>query len=732
MARKSNYSYNINRGPILRDDGTNYMDMEFESQKRSKVYTTEIINQILKDIKKGKKADMNPFFHGKIEWRNADIVFEYTAKEYEEIQKCTDDPLYFIETYCAFLTDYGRKTVQLRDYQKNAVHLICDEVYDEKLDIVIPKNRRVIFLQSRQTGKTTTTAAAFCWYLCFHYDRNAMVVANKGQTATEVFKKIKDIFKYLPFFLKPGVLSVSDEGVSFENGCSLRCSATSDTPATGDTLHMLLIDECALIPANKINNFWASVFPTMSSSNLSQVIVLSTPRGKHNLYYDLYSGAVSGKNGFVHQRVDYWEVPGHDTEEWKQEQISAFGEALFNQEFGLSFEEDVSKLIAPRDLKFMNRIKKEFVVHDLYNVPWVLSQKIYWHPDFDPNHMTQEELLNSRFLLQVDTAQGKEAGAKGQEDTDWNVINIFKIEFMSSSKIRTNREGYKKVELKDCIRLRQIGVYMDQDNDEETCALAAQNLVFNVFKCGTEIGKDDIDNCRIMVELNFNGANWIKRFIGHDNFYNALIIKTLHSQKATVPEFGFKTVGGSHGKGYWCETGAKLIAKRQIIVSQDHTVPAQSTIQQLEAFGKNKNRVYEGSCMHDDIATTVLFASMVFEQPQFMQWVEDWYEEIRYQNISDAMKKSIDDIDYFLETYTVQTVTEVDGMEEDELYDIYEESINAFNRPGRMNFQSSDTSNMSNNIYIQSRQSSVSGPYTGGTGSRYRPNMPKNPWSNRR
>ena len=83
-----------------------------------------------------------------------------------------------------------------------------------------------------------------------------------------------------------------------------------------------------------------------------------------------------------------------------------------------------------------------------------------------------------------------------------------------------------------------------------------------------------------MIEINFNGANWLKQFKGNDLFYPSLILKTFHSQKATTKEMGFKTVGGNHGKGYFCESGARLINKRQIIVSQDHpTLPVCSTIQ---------------------------------------------------------------------------------------------------------------------------------------------------------
>lgn len=667
----------------LRDDKSNYLDKELEAEKRSKVYSTEIINKILKDGDAGK--DMMPFFHGKTEWRNADITFEYTADEWNELTKCADDALYFISNYCTFLTDKGRRTVKLRDYQEDTIHLICDEVYDENIDLFKPKNSKVIMMMARQTGKTTTTAACVTHYLCFHTDRNVMVVANKGRTAEEVLDKIVDVIKGLPFWLKPGVKSVSKESIKFENGCTLKCAATSDTPATGSTIHLLIIDECALIPQNKIVPFWQSVYPTMSSSNIAQIVVLSTPRGKHNLFYDLisasnlnYSKDDPKWNGFVYKRVDYWQVPGHDTEEWKQRQIALFGEANFNQEFGLSFESDASKLISPGDLKWMNDNKKKFVSVDIYGIPRNISSKILWHPDFHPDQLTEEDLIKRRFLLQIDTAEGKQKGEKGKEDSDWNVISIYEIEFLSPNIIEANREGYREVTILDCIRFRQIGIYMDHDFDEEYCADAAKYIVFTLFRNGSETYNGEIDNCRINLEVNFNGVNWIKKFSKHDLFYPALIIKTFHSQRATVKEYGFKTVTGHHGKGYFCEAGAKMISKGQILITQDHEIASCSSIQQLESFGKNKTGVYDGGHMHDDIAVTVLFISIVMESEEFKSWIEDWYTMLSNSEMSYEAKQLISEIGVLLDKYVSQNMTEDDYSEED-YANLYGSAASGFN-----------------------------------------------------
>lgn len=568
---------------------------------------------------------------------------------------------------------------------------MCDEYYSPEFELMLPSHRRVVLLQSRQTGKTTTTAAIFAWYLTFHNDKNAMVVANKGDTAEEILGKMSDVLKGLPFFLKPGVTSVSQEAIRFENGCSLRCAATGEAPATGDTLHMLMIDECALIPANKIGPFWRSVFPTLSSSNLSQIIVLSTPRGRHNLYYQIYKGAVDGTNGFVHKRVDYWEVPGHDTEEWKQEQISAFGEAFFNQEFGLSFDSDESKLISPQDLKFFNRIKQIYQSVEIYGIPYRVSQKILWHPNFHPDKLTPRDLLTRRFVLQIDTAEGQMSGEKGKEDPDYNVINILEVELMSPIRIKKNRLGYKKVDTLDVIRFRQVGVYIDHEFDEEKCAEAAQYITFVLFKNGCKVDEnaiaymggdnevipDEYDNVRIMLEVNFNGVNFIKIFRKHDLYFPNLFIKTFHSQKATNKEIGFKTVGGNHGKSYYCEQGAKFMQRRQIIISQDNEIPNLSGIQQLEAFSKTKNGTYKGSGMHDDIAVTCLFVSILMEEDSFKLWCEEWINLISNVNHSIEMKEKIKKIMILMETYVTDTVE--DEYTEDDIVDLFKTSSSGFN-----------------------------------------------------
>ena len=147
------------RSSTIRDIRANALDKQAESTKMSTVYTTAKINQILDDIKKGKKPDLNPFYHGKKDLRDSGITFERTEEEDEEYKKCSLDPIYFVANYVKFRNDKGFTIVKLRDYQEEVLHLMGDEVWDEKLQDVRMKNRRIILLQSRQTGKCFTQSS---------------------------------------------------------------------------------------------------------------------------------------------------------------------------------------------------------------------------------------------------------------------------------------------------------------------------------------------------------------------------------------------------------------------------------------------------------------------------------------------------------------------------------------------------------------------------------------------
>ena len=623
-----------------------------ERKKTARVYSTKVINEIIALKEQGIDVDNSPFYGGNINYRDAGIVYEYTDEELEIIHRCYIDIVYYVETYCKFLTDYGRKTVKLRDYQKDQLRILhygrlramegkefADYVYKEILQCWDPKlfderNQKgwAVFLSSRQTGKTTTTVCWLNWILNFTSDSNSAIAANKGDTSQDILLKACEVMEGLPFFLKPGLVVKQVKTITTENKTVVKAVTTNPTSLTGYTVNGLLyIDECAHVPKNLMREFWRSLYPTLSSSKIGQMVITSTPKGKDNKFFEIYDKAMKGKSQFIPYRVDWWRVPEHD-EAWKEATKAEFGEDDFEQEFGLSFEAGSEKVFKADDFKLMDRISKEYVHIDFDFFPAKVINNLYWRPDFNPKLLTKNELLTKRFVFMIDTAEGQETLIKGKKDSDYNVINIFECELLSPSRVRRNSRYSPEYKREDVIRYRQVGLYVDNERDEEWMAFVMKRLIFDVFKCGDGY----IDNSRILLEVNLNGKNFINKFAEHDLYYKALFLKTFHVNQENAAKknleykkaVGFKMTTGKFGKSYYVEQSIKMVSQRRIIVNQviDNASYA-STITQLNNFGKNKNGVYCGLGMHDDISCSIMQMSRLDEIKDFTEWVFDGFED---------------------------------------------------------------------------------------------------------
>lgn len=625
-----------------------------DKRKRTVVYSTKKIQEILDSMNSGYEPDMTPFFENDIDFRDANVPFEMTEWEKEEWLKCSLDPEYFIANYVKFQTDYGYKTVKLREYQKKMVHLMGDEDWNSDLETFVPKSRYNIIMCSRQMGKTTTVCSVFLHYMLFHVERNLFITANKGTTATEIVNKLTEMLKGLPFWLKPGIIKKNQSSLKFDNGCYMLSAAASKTPATSFTIHFMYVDEAALIANNIIDDYWKSVFPTLSSSKVSKIVLTSTPRGRQNLFYRLWEGSQQCKNSFKNLRADWWENPDHD-EAWAEQQKADFGEEEFAQEFELQWDVAASKLIRGTDNQFMNRICKEYVNVDIPSVPKEYCDNFYWHPSFDPNSIDNKW---KRFVIIGDTAEGKAIQISGKNTTDYNVLQIFEMQLMPYHRILKNMRD-KKIDITDCFRFRQVGVYMDNLTDEETMGRAAKYLVYYVFRSGSKIMGSYLDNTRILIEMNFNGKNFLNEFMDDDHWYEEIVFKTHHIKpvpgKYMKKSFGFKTTTGGKGigKAYFCENGAKMITDRRVIVSHYNKNENLSTLAQLNAFDKIRKSnnsdyfIYGGVGLHDDLAYSVLNCSRVVEIEEYKEWIEDYFttgieKDSNWQKVAMLLRKSVE------------------------------------------------------------------------------------------
>jgi len=117
------------------------------------VWNSVLVQQTLDKLRMGLQVNMSCFHESDIELKSANLLYQLTPEEIDEFHKCSNGIIYFVEKYCRFLTDAGRKTVKLRDYQKQILETLSKEKYSEKLEELIPVIRNFIMMQSRQSGK---------------------------------------------------------------------------------------------------------------------------------------------------------------------------------------------------------------------------------------------------------------------------------------------------------------------------------------------------------------------------------------------------------------------------------------------------------------------------------------------------------------------------------------------------------------------------------------------------
>jgi hypothetical protein len=260
------------------------------------------------------------------------VPLNFTKDEIEEYLKCADDPIYFIETYCKIVTlDHGLQSFKLYDCQKNKVK-------------VIHENRKVILMEGRQQGKTTTSAAYILWYTLFQGSKTVAILANKATAAREVLYRYQIMYENLPTWLQQGVTTWNKGDIALENGSIVFTAATSASGIRGKSVNLLYVDEAAIIPNNVAEQFFTSVYPTISAGETTKILLSSTPLG-YNHFWKFWNDAENDRNGFVNLFIPYWEIPGRD-DKWAETQRKLLGELKFNQEVLCNFLGSSLTLIA--------------------------------------------------------------------------------------------------------------------------------------------------------------------------------------------------------------------------------------------------------------------------------------------------------------------------------------------------------------------------------------------------
>lgn len=252
--------------------------------------------------------------------KKANTEQEYTPEQIQELQKCANDPVYFIRNYVKIQhPTRGSIPFELYDFQERIIENYLN-------------NRFAIVLASRQVGKSITSSAYLLWYAIFNFDKTVLIASNKNNNAIEMILRIRYAYENLPHWLKPGV---TEDGwnkhlVSFDNNSRIVSTATSEDAGRGMAISLLYLDEFAFVKPNIQSEFYTSIMPTLNTGG--SCIMTSTPNGDSNIFAQVWRGAQVGANGFTPLHVNWDEPPGRD-EKFREEEIGRIGERQFLQEY---------------------------------------------------------------------------------------------------------------------------------------------------------------------------------------------------------------------------------------------------------------------------------------------------------------------------------------------------------------------------------------------------------------
>ena len=331
--------------------------------------------------------------------KKANTQIEFTQENIIEFLKCKEDPVYFAKKYIKIVSlDEGLVPFNLYPFQ-------------EKLVNTFHNNRFNICKMPRQTGKSTTVVSYLLHYAVFNDNVNIGILANKAKIAIDLLGRLQTAYENLPKWMQQGIIAWNKGSLELENGSKILAASTSASAVRGMSFNILFLDEFAFVPNHVADDFFASVYPTISSGTQTKVIIVSTPRGM-NHFYRMWHDSERGKNDYIPTDVHWSEVPGRDAV-WKEQTIANTSEQQFMVEFECEFLGSVNTLISPAKLKNM-----------VYETPIMKNAGLDIYENSIPEH---------NYLMTVDVARGL-----GNDYSAFIVYDITNFPYKVVAKYRNN------------------------------------------------------------------------------------------------------------------------------------------------------------------------------------------------------------------------------------------------------------------------------------------------------
>lgn len=343
----------------------------------------------------------------------------------------------------------------------------------------------------------------------------------------------------------------------------------------------LTVSNCAIIPSNIFDEFYSSIYPTISSGKESKFLMVSTVNGL-NHFYSFWEDAINNRSDFQPFRVDWWDVPGRDLK-WKEQTIKNMcggNQSKFDREFGNDFFAGTANALIPKPLLQSLKLSSPLKASN--------EIKIYEFPKKD-----------SFYIGIVDVAEGR--------GEDYSVLTIIRIE---KNKI--------------------------EEGDEDTLSEIKLATVALIYKTNTATIYEftealyglamNYNEAALLIEVNIHD---IATTLYKEYDYSNVIKTTITNQKITSTfnrkpkKYGVKTTNPIKKLGIEMLI---MLMEQQKFIPNDSEIIRQLSIPPKKngTFGASTKKSPSGVTQadHDDIAMTIILFAWALTQDGFKEIFE--------------------------------------------------------------------------------------------------------------
>lgn len=447
----------------------------------------------------------------------------------------------------------------LKNHKINYNHYIQSIESVDSVDVkcICVDNDSKLFLAGETlipTHNSTTTVSYLLWVVLFHPFNELAILANKGDSARGILNRLRLAYEYIPLWMQQGVVQWNKGYIELENNSSIVAASTNSSAGRSGSYNMIMLDEFAFVPSNVADEFFKSVFPTISSGHSSKVVIVSTPNGM-NLFYKKWTEAKKKRSNFIPFEANWWDVPGRD-EEWKESQLKELGEEGFQQEHGGEFLGATNTLISASKLKILSG---------------TFEDPSWSNGGFEMYEQPKEDGI---YVISVDPSEGQ-----GLDYSAFTVLDVSEMPYKVVAKYRNSQ---------------------------------ISPLIFPSVIAGAGSQYND---AYILIEVNGVGkeiANILHYELEYENLFQTTTsggrrgqqLSTGHGKKAKL---GVKTTASVKTIG--CQTLKTLVEMDQLMVNDFDILSEMTTF-----VAKGKSFEAEAGCNDDLVMSLVLFAWLTNQQ----------------------------------------------------------------------------------------------------------------------